>query len=207
VNKQPVPLSVTVSELISWIFFPPLVATVFFVFLIFWYSADFNQGLRWIVAISPFLIFLPLLFFAVSYRLGWVSDIDFTDRRERPAFLFGFIASMAIAAAISYFLHVPLKFFVYLFSGMVLLIELAIISLYWKISLHTAVTTSVLTAVVVLGGVAFAPLFLLIPVVVWARVLLKKHTVAQAIGGAVLAFITTIIIFNIFGFYFLGTGL
>ncbi len=203
-NERSVPFKTALAEIISWVFFPPLVATVFFVFLIFWYSADFSQGLRWIVAISPFLIFLPLIFFAVSYKFGWVSDIDFTDRRERPAFLFAFIASLAIGATISYFLHVPLKFFVYLFSGMILLIASAVISLYWKISLHTAVTSSVVTAVVILGGAEFLPLYLTVPVIGWARVHLKKHTVSQTIGGALLAFVITIVIFGLFNFNFLG---
>jgi membrane-associated phospholipid phosphatase len=202
-TRKPDRTSTVVAEIISWVFFPPLVATVFFVFLIFWYSQDFSQGLQWIVATSPFMIFIPLAFFAVVYRLGWVTDIDFTDRRQRPAFLFVFIASLAIASVIAFFLHVPLKFFVYLFSGLVMMIEIAIISLYWKISLHTAITTSVITAVVVLGGGRFLPFYILVPFIGWARVVLKKHTVYQVIGGALLAFATTIIVFYSFGYNFL----
>ena len=93
------------AEVISWAFFPPLVATVFFIFLIFWYSADFGEGLKWVTFVAPFLIFLPLLFFAVTYKLGWVDDIDLTNRKDRPLYLVVFIISLVFALAILFFLR------------------------------------------------------------------------------------------------------
>lgn len=190
------------AEVISWLFFPPLVGTVFFIFLIFWYSTDLNQGLRWLVAISPFLMFIPLVFFAISYKLGWISDIDLSHRQERPTFLLVFVISLFAAAVILYFLHVPLKFFVYVFSGLVMMVIASLITLSWKISFHTAVITSVVTAIVILGGFKFWPLLLLIPLVGWARVALNRHTPWQAVGGALAAFTVTTSIFYLFGFRF-----
>jgi membrane-associated phospholipid phosphatase len=190
------------AEIISWLFFPPLISTVFFIFLVFWYSNDFGQGLHWLVASAPFLIFVPLIFFVVSYKLKWVSDIDLSHREERPVFLAVFILSLFAASAILYLLHVPLRFFVYVFSGLIMMIIASLITLYWKISFHTAVVTSVVTAIVILGGFEFWPFFLLIPVVAWARVALKKHTLWQAIGGALVAFCVTTSVFYLFGFKF-----
>jgi membrane-associated phospholipid phosphatase len=190
------------AEVISWLFFPPLVSTVFFIFLVFWYSADFNRGLHWLVVSAPFLIFVPLIFFVVSYKLKWVSDIDLSHREERPIFLAVFILSLFAAAAILYLLHVPLKFFVYVLSGLVMMIVASLITLGWKISFHTAVVTSVVTAIVILGGFRFWPFLLLIPAVAWARVALKRHTPWQAVGGALVAFAVTASIFYLFGFRF-----
>ncbi|MCX6809171.1 MAG: hypothetical protein NTZ65_00215 [Candidatus Berkelbacteria bacterium] len=188
------------AEIISWLFYPPLVGTVFFVFLVFWYSTDLNQGLHWLVAISPFLIFIPLIYFVISFKLGWISDIDLTDRKERPIFLSAFIVSLALASALLYLLSVPTKFFVYVFSGLVMTVVTSIITLFWKISFHTAVTTSVVTAITILGGPQFWPLFLLIPIIGWARVMLKKHTFWQVVGGALVAFVITEGVFLAFGF-------
>jgi len=188
------------AEVISWAFFPPLVATVFFIFLVFWYSADLTEGLKWITYVSPFLIFIPLIFFAISFKLGWVSDIDLSDRRQRPVYLIVFIAGLLIASAILYFLHVPLKFFVYTFSGLVMTVVTTFITLFWKISFHTAVATSVVTAIVILGGARYIPLFLLIPIIGWARVTLKKHTLGQVVGGFLVALIVTEAVFYAFGF-------
>jgi len=188
------------AEVISWLFFPPLVGTVFFIFLIFWYSTDLNQGLRWLVVIAPFLMFIPLIFFATSFKLGWISDIDLSHRQERPTFLLVFVVSLFAAAMILYFLHVPLKFFVYVFSGLVMMIIASLITLGWKISFHTAVVTSVVTAIVILGGFKFWPFLLLIPIIGWARVALGRHTLSEVIGGASVALIVTASVFYLFGF-------
>jgi membrane-associated phospholipid phosphatase len=192
------------AEVISWLFFPPLVATVFFIFLIFWYAADLGQGVQWLVAVAPFLIVIPVVFFAVAYKLGWVSDIDLSHRKERPFFLAVFIGSLAVASVLLYILGVPKPLFVYAFSGLVMVVFASLITLSWKISFHTAVTTSVTTAIVILGGLHFWPFFLLIPVIGWARVALKKHTPWQVTGGTLLAFAITTVIFQFFGFS-LGT--
>lgn len=195
------------SEIVSWLFSPPLVGTVFFIFLIFWYSADFSQGLRWIVAISPFLIFIPLIYFAVSVKFGWISDLDLTKREERPAFLLVFIFSLALAALVLYLLNVPNKFLVYVLSGLATTILASIITLNWKISFHTAIASSVVTAINILGGPQFWPLFLLLIPIGVARVVLKRHTIWQVIGGAIIAFLATWIVFNCFGYPFWGNTL
>jgi membrane-associated phospholipid phosphatase len=188
------------AEIISWAFFPPLVATVFFVFLIFWYSADFSEGLKWVTYIAPFLIFLPLLFFAITYKLGWVDDLDLTNREDRPLYLVVFIFSLLAALALLFFLHAPLKFMVYTLSGLIMTIATTIITFYWKISFHTAVTTSVVTAITILGGLRFAPLLLLVPLIAWARLTLKKHTLWQVVGGFLVALAITEVVFYLFGF-------
>ena len=188
------------AEVISWAFFPPLVATVFFVFLIFWYSADLSEGLKWATYIAPFLIFLPLLFFAITYKLGWVDDLDLTNRKDRPLYLVVFIFSLIAALVLLFFLHAPLKFIVYTLSGLLMTIATTIITLYWKISFHTAVTTSVVTAITILGGLRFSPLFILVPIIAWARVTLKKHTFWQVVGGFAVAFAITEAVFYLFGF-------
>ncbi len=188
------------AEVVSWASFPPLVATVFFMFLIFWYSSDLSQGLQWMIAMAPFLIFAPLIFFIVSLKLGWISDIDLSNRKERPAFLAVFITTLLIANVVLYMFNVPEKFLVYALSGLVVTVTTAIITLFWKISYHTTVTTSVVTAIVILGGLKFAWLFLLIIPVAWSRVALKKHTFWQVVFGALVSFLITYIIFYLFGY-------
>lgn len=192
-------ISVIVGEIVSWLFFPPLVSAVFFVFLVFWYSQDFSQGLRWLVSVSPFLVFVPIAFFFLSYKLGWVSDIDMSKRDERPTFLFVFIVMLLISSIILYAIKVPPPLFTYAFSGLVMTLVTSIITLFWKISFHTAATVSVVTAIVILGGLQFSSLFLLVPLIGWARVCLKKHTIWQVIGGAAVSFVATVFVFYAFG--------
>lgn len=191
-----------VAEIISWVFFPPLVATVFFIFLIFWYSSDLSQGFSWLITVSPFLIFIPLVFFALSYKYGWISDIDLSERQERPAFLVVFVASLLVLSIILYVLNVPEKFFIYVFSGLVMSALASLITIYWKISFHAAATTSVVTAILILGGLRFWPFIVLVPLIGWSRIILKKHSFYQVLFGSILAFSVTYIVFHIFGYRF-----
>ena len=60
------------------------------------------------------------------------------------------------------------------------------ITLVWQISIHTATTAGLVTfAILALGGGA-SILTLLVPIVAWARLHLRRHTLAQTVAGGVL---------------------
>ncbi|HMN31534.1 MAG TPA: hypothetical protein PKE45_25515 [Caldilineaceae bacterium] len=61
-----------------------------------------------------------------------------------------------------------------------------LITFYWKISLHSAAAANLaLLGLVLLGSLAL-PLITLVLLVGWARVYLRRHTVAQTVAGVVL---------------------
>jgi membrane-associated phospholipid phosphatase len=72
------------------------------------------------------------------------------------------------------------------------------ITRYWKISTHAIGITAPLVALTLLYGNQTLPFLVLIPMVCWARVHLKAHTLLQVIAGAVLATISTVLFFHIF---------
>jgi membrane-associated phospholipid phosphatase len=70
---------------------------------------------------------------------------------------------------------------------------------FWKISLHSTIITFVVGLVVIKFGLAFLPLAILILLMMWSRVVLKRHTLAQVIAGSVLTILALIITFNFYG--------
>ncbi|NUP59502.1 MAG: phosphatase PAP2 family protein, partial [Pseudarthrobacter sp.] len=61
---------------------------------------------------------------------------------------------------------------------------LAVVSPFWKMSGHAAaISCSAVVAVLMLGA-AWTPLLLLIPAVGWSRVVLRAHSMAQVVAGA-----------------------
>ncbi len=68
-----------------------------------------------------------------------------------------------------------------------MLISLTIITLVWKISLHTATAASYITLIVLFGGWAFTVCYLILLPIGWSRFVLNQHTLAQIIGGALAA--------------------
>ena len=58
------------------------------------------------------------------------------------------------------------------------------ITRYWKISTHALGITAPLVALTILYGPQPLPFLVLIPIVCWARVYLKAHTLLQVVAGA-----------------------
>jgi membrane-associated phospholipid phosphatase len=73
-----------------------------------------------------------------------------------------------------------------------------IITMYWKISTHALGITAPLVASLYLFGREPLPFFVLIPIVCWARVYLKAHTILQVIAGTALGALSTVIFFALF---------
>ena len=68
----------------------------------------------------------------------------------------------------------------------------AIISYWWKISIHTASMACSLVALRYQFGVSIFPFYLLLLLVGQARIVLMRHTITQAIAGALLGIVLTI---------------
>ena len=72
------------------------------------------------------------------------------------------------------------------------------ITRYWKISTHALGITAPLVVLTLLYGNETLPFLVLIPMVGWARVYLKAHTVMQVIAGDLLGMGSTILFFHLF---------
>jgi membrane-associated phospholipid phosphatase len=72
-------------------------------------------------------------------------------------------------------------------------LTVAIISYWWKISIHTASMACSLIALTYRFGASVLPFYLLLLFVGQARIVLKRHTLAQTIVGAVLGIVLTAI--------------
>lgn len=67
----------------------------------------------------------------------------------------------------------------------------AVISIRWKISIHTMATSGPVAAMITTFGIRVWPLLLLIPAVGVSRLILRKHTALQVIVGAFLGLTLT----------------
>lgn len=64
-----------------------------------------------------------------------------------------------------------------------------VISLFWKISGHAGGIALATGLVILWYGWAWWPIFLLVPLIGWARVVTKNHTIAQVIAGTAYSFL------------------
>ena len=186
-----------IAETISTITQPPIITIP--LFLIICMVLSFENGT---FSLSKFLtlelislVFTSLLPMAII--LLWAkrinTDRDISNREDRFVPLVIGIVSYFIGVLVSLILNAD-NFLTLLLlcyavnTGVVLLITFK-----WKISVHTTGISGPIAALILLLGPVGAVFGVIYPIVIWSRVLLKKHTLAQAICGGVQGFILTVV--------------
>lgn len=151
-----------------------------------------------IVALAEAGVFRGLLYLALELiaasavafyvllmrRRSRVGDFWISARAERLTPALFLLAAFVILLAVLVLLDAPQDLFLLTLSMGLASATVALITLLWKASAHCTVAGHVAAAgLVILGpwGVVF---LLVLPPVVWSRVVVKAHTPMQALAGA-----------------------
>lgn len=195
-----------IAKTISTLTNPPIITIPLFLIICIVLSLE-NGGFnftKFIVLELISLIFTSLLPMAII--LLWAkkinTDRDISNREDRFIPLIIGIVSYLIGFLLLMFLNIDnfLALLLLCYSvntGVVLLFTIK-----WKISVHTTGLSGPVAALILLLGPAGALFGILYPLVIWSRVLLKKHTMAQAISGGVQGFFLTVLEMYLFSYIF-----
>lgn len=190
-----------VAEAISLLANPIVLLVAAIAFISYRYADSTSEFVQWlIVAIG--LLLLPATLYSVT---TWVKerqiDLDITNREDRVvplmlvtlgALIGGYLVTTVLpttSTALQFMSNVLVAF----------LLSLTIITLIWKISLHAATLSAIVTLIVLFSGNQFSWLYLALLPVIWARLALKQHTVAQLAAGVMLGVSLTLTAYKIFG--------
>lgn len=187
-----------ISEIISYILHP----VVFAFFLPFIIIYEFRESplyaLKWTV-FSSFFIGAVAFLILFQIRKGRYSDVDISKREERYSFyeiLYFLVFLYFVAAVFLKGIFFPLS--IIAFGVMMGIVIFNFANYFLKASVHTAVACAyVTTLVIIYGSNGFLLTFWIVPVVVWARLYLKKHTFLEAVTGGAIGISITLITFLI----------
>jgi xanthosine utilization system XapX-like protein len=190
------------SDLLNPLFLPPIVLGS-----VSWLLYLSGPAIGWIIGIS-FIFYTVIPFLAAFYLLNknHISSLDLPQRKSRyKLYTISIGSSLAAFFCISLMNYVTgpvpgiiaLTFFINLLVGF-------LINLTWKISIHTAALTSAgaiflffsqtgVIALSVSNIFSLTILLVLLPLMIWARLHLRVHTVAELFGGALSGFALTIL--------------
>ncbi len=179
----------TLANFISTVSNPPFVAIP--VFLIINYTLLYGGDWLWFSGISIFFVsILPIITSSL-----WIKkknlEVDMPQRQDRIYPLLLVILSYIIGVAVLYILGAPSFTTVLMICYLNNTIIVLLFSLYWKISIHAMGIAGPATALIYLFGWAGLVFSLLVPLVLWSRLHLKRHTPAQLIVGTVLGYFLT----------------
>jgi hypothetical protein len=169
------------------------------IFLTFGWMEAGTSGLGWAILILIIVTGIPLAYLVIGLKRGWVSDLEMTQRSERPRFILISLSSDILALLVLRFLHGPHLLSVIVLTYFCLAIIMLTISRFWKISLHMAGVGGFSTALLYVFGAPMLWAFLSLPLVAWARLHRRKHTSAQLVAGAITGVLVTILAFGLIG--------
>jgi len=188
-----------IARHVSNILAPATISLPFILLVAFYQTQDKLSALVFACITLFFLSVGPLLYIIIGVRLGILSDIDVSRRSQRVGpFIFGII-SATIGWIILSLTDAPRNLqtvmIITVFSGIIMMV----ITLWWKISMHASSLGGVATMLTVLYGAVMLPLFVLLVLVSWSRVVLRRHTVPQVIAGSLAGIVLSLVILKIRG--------
>ncbi|MCS7061532.1 MAG: hypothetical protein RMN25_10270 [Anaerolineae bacterium] len=149
-------------------------------------AAHINTPEAWAWSLADILltVILPLLFVVWLVQTGRASDLDLCRRDQRKWPYRVMMLSSAVSIGLSLVFGGPPLLTILVGALAVQTLLLSLITMAWKISLHTAAIAGTAAVAWYLAGAPALILALLTPVVAWARVRLGRHDVPQTVAGA-----------------------
>ncbi len=190
---------IRIARQVSNILAPATISLPFIVLVAFYQSQDQLTAFIYACITLFFLSVGPLLYIIIGVRLGKLSDIDVSRRSQRVGpFMFGIVSVM-----IGWFVltltngprNLQTVMIITVFSGIIMMA----ITFWWKISMHASSLGGVATMLTVLYGAVMLPLFVLLVLVSWSRVVLRRHTVTQVIAGSLAGIVLSLVILKLRG--------
>ncbi len=169
------------------VFFSPYLIPIFFIFIAIWHFEDRRPA--WFIIPTIFLGIIPFIMALVLRKAGKISDLHISNLRQRRLFYQLTILPTLICIVVIYFYQVPM-IIIHMMVGCILgLLVLAITAPYLKLSGHLAVLSGALLGLWYLYGNRIAFSFILIPILAWARLYRRKHTLVEIILAIILGIV------------------
>ena len=200
-------MNTRLAQIISVIFQPLLMPTILFAILLTYtptLMGAFPPEVRWrlLVVISLLTFGIPVVSLLIFRSTKWISDLSLTNRKERFVpflFILSFYAVSTYLMVTNLSQIILLVNMIYLTMG--LLVASIIITLFWKISIHSAAIAATSGFLCVLeflypNSGLFLPMLISLVctgATMTARLQLRVHTLAQVVAGASLGFAVSII--------------
>lgn len=173
-----------VAEIVSFLLGGPLM-----LFLLSFLIIKSNLSHDRLVILFPLLLIfqflIPLGYLLIAFKKKKIQNLDITNKAERRIpLLITFIAylgSIMIVYVLGNQILLQLTILIVLLLGIN-----SLVTLFWKVSLHMALSISTALLVNILSHWRFPWLFMFVPVIFWSRLVLKRHSVLQLVVGFVL---------------------
>ncbi len=148
------------------------------------YAINDESALSWIALYIALSILPPTLYIMYLVRKGIVTDFHLNVRKERTKPFLIMTANTAVVFLVMLLLGAPKLILIVIATAILQLFFMLLITLRWKISGHCTAVAGLVVLALALFGENLLPSTLLIPLVAWSRIRLKRHTLVQTVAGS-----------------------
>ena len=177
------------AKSVSLIFNAPFLAALTFLYV--YLHASPKPGYELMVAAAFFSSILPVLLILYLKRSGIVSEMMINTREDRTKPFLGALACYLLGVAVLRLMGAPPNMVYLMACYLVNTLLMMLITLRYKISIHTAGIAGPAVFLIHQYGLNFWPFLLLAGLVIWARYELEMHTLGQLTWGLLVASLLT----------------
>jgi hypothetical protein len=192
---------------ISGILSPYLIMPVFVVIVCLTFSKTITDFLLYFFLCFCASTIIPFVYILMSVKKNNITDIHVAELSQRKKPFIVTLVGVALIIAILNIIHAPKEIII---LGYVMFMNgflFFIITLFWKISMHSSIMAGVVTSLMILVNPLYGYGFLLIPILIWARMRRQRHSLYQGITATILASVGTILLFRAFGYQIIRTAM
>lgn len=163
-----------------------------------WHSAATPlDALKWALLATAFCSVVPMLYILSGVRRGRLTDHHVRERQQRSRPLLVAAGSVLLGLALLSASGAPRDVSALVGAGAVGLLVAICITLFWKISIHTAVMAGTVAVLTLIFGPVLLALAPLVALCAWARVELGDHTPAQVTAGTIVGATVAAVAFSL----------
>lgn len=177
-----------VASYISNFSSPPLV--VIYGILISANHIDTTSGWLWAILFIMLFVLPPTLYVFSLLKKGQIKDFHMNIRNERVKPLLVMLINTLMGVGIFYALGTPKFFIVFTLCCLISVLLMFFVTLSWKLSGHGLAAGGLCVIMITTMQEAAIPFTVIVPIIAWSRVKLKRHTGLQIFAGVILGFLT-----------------
>lgn len=143
-----------------------------------------SQWLETFVVSESTIVILPALFVYKGIVAGKYDSIDISNRSKRGMPIIFSLMTASLNLIYLLITNSSVKFILFYLEGVVLVITVALLTAITKVSVHLALFSGIITSFSMLLDWRYSALYLLLPLIAWARIQVKAHTLFQVVLGS-----------------------
>lgn len=175
---------IRLARVLTEVFAPGVLIAVLLLVVGFHAGDQPGLGRWWGAPAALFAAGIPMAYIVRGVRRGRLSSHHIPEREHRRGPLIFGMVSVAIGTAALVLLGAPRELLALLAAGCAGLVVFALVTAYWKMSIHAGVAAGTVAVLVAVYGPVALTAVPLVPLIGWSRLVLSAHTLGQVVAGS-----------------------